>query len=172
MTAASLLDRRRLLVLRHAESRPSGPGEADFDRPLNEHGRRCMPAVGHKLLAENVVVDFILASTARRVAETLDLLLATWQWNGPFQREKQLYLASPETIMQNISAVVEESWQSIMLVGHNPGISQLASHLCGEAIELPTAGLAILDGPDSDWPTALRSTGWKLSAFWQPAATQ
>jgi phosphohistidine phosphatase len=169
MTTQHSQARRRLLLLRHAKSSWSEPNAADFDRPLNERGRNSAPTVGRKLREEKITVDWILASTARRVQETLELLLPAWGWSGQIHWDRQLYLASPETTLQNLSALAEEQWQTILVVGHNPGLSQLSAQLSGESIDLPTAGLAILNGPDMDWPTSLRNRHWHLTAFWQPA---
>jgi phosphohistidine phosphatase len=160
---------RRLIFLRHAKSSWSEPGMADFDRPLNHRGRESAPAMGKKLRDEQIAVDIILASTAARVRQTLDLLLPTWHWHGPIAWEKSLYLASPETIGRHIASL-DEQWHSAMIVGHNPGLSETVSQLTGRAIEMPTGAVAVLESSTQHipWPNALRATHWHLKAFWKP----
>ena len=168
VTTTAVLPQRRLLVLRHAKSSWSEPNAPDFDRPLNERGRENAPVLGRRMRSESIKADAIIASTARRVKETLELVLPAWKWSGDVHWERQLYLASSDTILKNVSALADDSWQSILVVGHNPGLSHLVSLLTGEAVELPTAALAIVDGPASDWLTALRTRDWRLTAFWKP----
>ena len=167
MTHSQHSYKRCLLVLRHAKSSWREPGMADFDRPLNHRGRDNAPDMGQKLRDEKISVDIILASTAARVRETLELLLPAWKWQGPITWEKSLYLASPETILKQLAAL-DDQWHSVMIVGHNPGLSQVAGQLLDKPIDLPTAGLMVLESSDIDWPTAVRSRHWHQREYWKP----
>lgn len=158
---------RHLLVLRHAKSSWAQPEQPDFERPLNDRGRAAANLIGHKLRDAEVSVDILLASTATRVRETLDILLPVWRWDGPIVWEKQLYLASPETIVDALSGLASD-WRSALVVGHNPGLSQLVSYLTEQEVEMPTAALAILSSDQADWPTALHKRPWRQLAFWKP----
>lgn len=158
---------RRLLVLRHAKSSWGEPEQPDIQRPLNERGRDAAKLMGHKLREEEISVDIVLASTATRVRQTLDILLPAWRWEGPIVWEKQLYLASAPTIMHELSSLASD-WRSVLVVGHNPGLSELVSHLTEEVVDMPTAALAILSSHQDEWPAALRHRPWKQLAFWKP----
>lgn len=158
---------RRLLVLRHAKSSWSKPEQPDIQRPLNDRGRAAAKLMGKKLRQEQVSVDILLASTATRVRETLDLLLPAWHWDGPIIWEKELYLASCETIIEQVAALTDE-WHRVLVVGHNPGLSELVSFLTEQPTDMPTAALAILSGDHGDWATALRHRPWRQLAFWKP----
>lgn len=158
---------RRLLVLRHAKSSWAEPQQPDIERPLNDRGRAAAKLIGHKLRDEEISVDILLASTATRVRETLDILLPAWRWDGPIVWQKQLYLASRQTILHEIGALADD-WRSVLVVGHNPGLSETVSYLTSEAVDMPTAALAILSSDQADWPTALRHRPWKQLAFWKP----
>jgi phosphohistidine phosphatase len=158
---------RQLVVLRHAKSSWSEPGMADVDRPLNDRGRANAALMGRKLRDERIAVDIILASTATRVRETLDLLLPAWKRQGPLSWEKCLYLATPETILHQLAAL-DNDWRSAMVVGHNPGLSELVEELTGDSIELPTAAIVVLQSSEEDWPAATRSRPWQQLAFWKP----
>lgn len=167
MTPSNTPRSRRLLVLRHAKSSWSQPGATDFQRPLNERGRAAASQMGNKLRAEQMQVDIILASTALRVRETLELLLPAWQHTGPVVWEEQLYHASPQTLTQHLSAL-DSSWSSALVVGHNPGLSEFVSQLTGSAVEMPTTSIAVLECKADDWPSALRLQEWTQLAFWKP----
>jgi phosphohistidine phosphatase len=156
-----------LLLLRHAKSSWAEPEQPDVERPLNDRGRAAAKLMGKKMRHEDVSVDILLASTATRVRETLDLLLPAWHWDGPIVWEKELYLASRETILELVAALADE-WQSVLVVGHNPGLSDLVGFLTEEATDMPTAALAILSSDQGDWPTALRHRPWQQLAFWKP----
>ena len=168
---------RQLLLLRHAKSSWAQPTVSDFERGLNERGRGAAPLMGRKLRQDQIAVDLILASTAQRVRETLDLLMAEWQLNCPIVWEKRLYLASAETIIASLSDL--DSWQNpsefslraitrVMVVGHNPGLSELACHLTGGSYDMPTAGLVFLEQAASSWWQGLRSRPWRESKYWKP----
>jgi phosphohistidine phosphatase len=167
MSDPSVPSSRQLLILRHAKSSWSDPGANDFERTLNHRGRMAAPQVGRKLRQEKIDVDIVLASSAVRVRETLELLLPAWQYDGPVSWEKQLYLASPETLGQQIAAL-HSNWNRAMIVGHNPGLSQLASLLTGTPVDMPTAALVHLECTAVDWPSAIRQRDWKQLAFWKP----
>lgn len=167
MNAPTELKPRRLLLLRHAKSSWSQPGTADFDRPLNDRGRSAAVQMGNKLRSEAVSVDLIFASTAQRVCETLDGLLPAWGWVGSVIWEKQLYLATPERLMTQLTAL-DADWSTVMVVGHNPGLSELAMHLAKTSFDMPTAAIVTLESPLMDWPAALRSGKWEVANYWKP----
>ena len=139
----------------------------DFDRPLNDRGRSSAQVMGHKLHSQKMFADVVLASTAARVRETLDLLLPAWKWNGPVLWEKSLYLASPETLLNHLAAL-DNTWHTAMIVGHNPGLSELVAQLSGNSTDLPTAAIVVLTNDQPDWTKALRTRPWHQQAYWTP----
>lgn len=163
----SIPSTRQLFVLRHAKSNWSDADASDFVRPLNQRGQTAAPLMGTKLRQNNQQVDVILASTAVRVRQTLDLLLPAWQYAGPVIWEKQLYLASPETLTHHLASLDKE-WTRVMIVGHNPGLSQLVGQLSGSHVDMPTAAIIQLECAATDWPTAMRERAWAQLAFWKP----
>lgn len=158
---------RNLLLLRHAKSSWSDPGLTDFQRTLNARGQRDAPLIGRQLRQENTQVDIILASTAQRVRETIGLLLDAWQFECPIVWEKQLYLATPDTLIHQLSTL-DDQWSRAMIVGHNPGLSDLAGLLTGNLFDMPTASLAMLSHPEQSWATAMRFRDWHQYAYWKP----
>jgi phosphohistidine phosphatase len=118
---------KRLTVLRHGDAAPALPGGEDFDRPLSPRGRRQARRVGHDFKARGLNFDLVLASTARRVRETLDGVAETYD-ALPIRFEEQLYLASERLLLDQIRATPDEV-VSLLIVGHNPGLERLVADL-------------------------------------------
>ncbi|MCR9271517.1 MULTISPECIES: SixA phosphatase family protein [Mameliella] len=112
---------KQLILIRHAKSDWSH-GLPDHDRPLNSRGRRAAPAIGDWLREKGFLPDDILCSTATRTRETLALLGA----KAPVRFEPALYHAAPETMLEILKTA---AGNSVMMLGHNPGIAALAEDL-------------------------------------------
>ena len=122
----------------------------------------------------------ILASTAQRVTETLDLLLDGWRKAVPVTRDRALYLASPKSLLTCLHNAAEKT-DKIMIIGHNPGIHEFAVHLSGEVADddahearrrlkdsYPTAALTVIRFPEAK---AWRDIAWgsgTLESFIKP----
>ena len=118
---------RQLTILRHGDAAPALPGGDDFDRPLSPRGREQARRVGQDFKARSLSFDLVLASTARRVRETLDGVAGTYG-ALPIRFEEQLYLASERFLLDQIRATPDEV-ASLLLVGHNPGLERLVADL-------------------------------------------
>jgi len=137
--------------MRHAKSSWDDMSLDDFDRPLNDRGREAAPDMARRYLAleRDWELDRIEASMARRAAETAQLFAAETgheiTWN------KDLYLASPAILLQTARAF-DEAESAVMIVAHNPGISDCAGRLSGEELgDLPTAFMAVIGFPVVKW---------------------
>jgi phosphohistidine phosphatase len=161
--------RRTILVMRHAKSSWADPGMQDFDRPLNKRGRHAAPRMGRKLLEEELHVDVILASTARRVQQTLELLVAAWGSRAPVLASRELYLASRETLLRQLRSL-DHDWRRVLLIAHNPGLEELLGSFTGREEHFPTAAIAWLesDGVGASWQEDLAARSWQMRAFWKP----
>lgn len=148
---------KTVLLLRHGKADPSERGGTDHDRPLNERGRRDVEKVGARLVERGITVDGIVSSTSVRTYGTATLLAHVIGHDPDAVRlEKRLYLAEPEeyknVLIETSQRVAGASgWGSILLVGHNPGMSQLASEWASDDIEMPTAALAHFQFSVDDW---------------------
>ena len=143
----------RLTLLRHAKSSWSNPGLPDHDRPLSKRGKRDAPMMGARLAARGARPSAILSSTARRalttarrVAEALGFPL------DEVRSSRSLYFAGTREILQFITEQPAE-WPEIIVVGHNPGFTDLSNLLLPELRldNLPTAGFVAMDFPVRDW---------------------
>lgn len=164
---------RRLILLRHAKSdRPAGV--PDRERPLNGRGRRAAPAVGAHLAGEGSAPDLALVSPARRTQETWEAVAAIL--GAPQARTvPEIYEAPWTDILAAVRAAPDEV-TTLMVVGHNPGVSDLAGTLAGEgprkalsrlAAEFPTAAYAVIDFDAQTW-AAIEPGQGRLERFVRP----
>ncbi len=120
---------RQLLLLRHAKSSWDDTAQSDHARPLNPRGRTAAAAMREVFRDLGLVPDVVLVSSARRTRQTLDAL-APWDETPIIEPMDGLYLATPAQILAIISGVAE-TVRSLMVVGHNPGLHELAMTLAG-----------------------------------------
>lgn len=143
---------KQLTLVRHAKSSWKDPTLDDFERPLNKRGQRDLPKMAKRLEKYSIVPDLILASGANRAITTAteihqQLNLIPEQ----LQTHPELYASCAETLMyllQNQS----DHLKSIMLVGHNPALHQLAELLTQNRLEkLPTAAVLHMHLSITQW---------------------
>ena len=158
---------RTLILMRHAKSDWSSPQQADHERPLNARGRRAALAMADHLIKQAIQVDVILVSSAVRAQQTIELMRGAWGQAAVLWTVPSLYLASPQEIARHIHGL-HDSWSRAMVVGHNPGISQLASQVGRREVELPTAAIALFRSDGETWANSLNSDGWEFEAIWKP----
>jgi len=154
---------KQLLLLRHAKSSWDDLSLADADRPLAPRGQKAAKRIRAHLRREGVVIDRVLCSPARRARETLDLVAPP----GEVVIEEELYGATSAGLLERVRRL-PEAVGTVMLIGHEPAIRELAVGLLEPDHELadrkfPTGGLATLTfaGP---W-SALAPEGARLAAF-------
>lgn len=158
---------RSLLLMRHAKSSWKQDGLTDFDRPLNDRGRRDAPVMAQRLAEFNLQPDLLICSTAVRAQETADLVIKSLSFTGPIRREERLYLAHPRTIISVVSQL-ETDVSRILLIAHNPGLEELTSALSGAPRHMPTAAIAFFELPIDDWDELPKLARAPLTDFWTP----
>ncbi|WP_350334860.1 SixA phosphatase family protein [Coralliovum pocilloporae] len=165
----------RLMLLRHAKSSWTGTTQTDFDRTLNERGRRSAALMGHHLSDHRLVPERILCSSAQRCRETLAGLLPYFSSAMDIDVSRPLYDAMDDDYIDHIHAFGGNA-RSLMLIGHNSATQDTALSLIGsgnpELIEqmnakFPTAGIAVIDFDKTAWSTITASSG-RLVAFFRP----
>jgi phosphohistidine phosphatase len=150
---------KTIFLLRHAKSSWREPDLDDHDRPLAGRGRRAAKAMGTHLEERAVRPSLILCSSARRTRETLDRLLPHLGPEPQVRIEREIYLASRGELLARLRRV-DDCEDSVLLIGHNPGIAELARGLVGdgpaETIQrmnrkFPTAAFAAFALPLHRW---------------------
>ena len=166
---------RSLTLLRHAKSSWDDESLDDFNRPLNDRGRRSAVAMGKHLAAKGARFDLILASPAQRVVETLDELSAGGWKAGDVEFDKAIYHASARDLLERVRSTADDIHR-LMLVGHNPVLGSLALQLTGEeddglraqlAENFPTGALAEIELGVDRWDEVRPQCG-QLKAFTVP----
>src|SRR5437868_2709399 len=116
---------KKLTLLRHAKSGWDAPVARDFDRPLNARGRKAARAMGREMRRLGLGFDRILASPALRVAETLTEVAQGYGGAVDTSFDATIYLAPVDTLLALVRAA-DDADARLLLVGHNPGMEQLA----------------------------------------------
>ena len=156
-----------LAVMRHAKSDWGQPGLSDFDRPLNERGRKAARRVGRELRRRRVRFDHVIASPAVRMRETLDELWRGYEAELEVSFEPRVYDASLATLVALVRAIPARV-HAPLLVGHNPGLHQLVLELTANDEEglrrqvedkLPTAAVALIELPALRWDETAAGSG-------------
>lgn len=148
-----------LILFRHAKSSWDNPDCADIDRPLNGRGRRAAPAMGKYLISAGLKPDLILCSPACRTRETAKLALEAMGCSTELRYVDGLYLADAA----RMASLIQETpvvLQKLMLIGHNPGLQDLALELVGKGpseligpleAKFPTGAIAVITLPCKAW---------------------
>jgi phosphohistidine phosphatase len=158
---------KTLLVLRHAKSSWDDPALDDHERPLNKRGQRDAPRMGELMRELGLLPDVVLSSDAVRARLTAEAVAATAHYAGEILPHPHLYMAGPADILSLLPTVPENA-ETVMVVGHNPGLEKLVEHLTGEWQDLPTAALAQIDLPIQQWRDLKLSTRGMLVGLWRP----
>ena len=166
---------RRLILLRHAKSDWTGIGLKDRDRALAARGRDSAPKIGAYMAHHALVPDLVLVSTATRARDTWGLVGEGFRKAPPVRYEERIYETGPKAIFDVIKAVGPEV-HVLLVVGHNPGLRDLAEFLIAAGDvdarqrlleKFPTAGLAVIDFPVDDWAKLHPKSG-RLDRFVAP----
>ena len=159
---------KTLTIFRHAKSSWDFPDLTDHDRPLNKRGERDAPVMAERLQTAGIRPSLILSSPAVRAWRTARILARHIGYPVEFlQREPGLYHAGVNKLL-DIIAVQDDGFNNIVIVGHNPGLSDLANELePGLTSNIPTAGFAALQIETDDWDLRRRGSV-KLMAFEYP----
>jgi phosphohistidine phosphatase len=170
---------RRLMLLRHAKTEANAPSGRDQDRGLDDRGRRDAAEIGGWIARHPPFPDLVMVSPAVRAHQTWDI---AWQAMKDFVPEPrvelvpELYGAGLSQLLQIVREASVADPRRLMLVGHNPGMHELALALSGSgdhvgrkalADNLPTSGLAVFDFAVDDWTDAAFRRG-RLVQFVSP----
>jgi len=157
---------KTLFLLRHAKSSWKEADIADFDRPLNERGRRAAPFMGRLLKERGFAPDLIISSPAKRARKTAKLVKAGGEYEAEIVFDDRIYEASASTLLY-VAGEIDDSIDSVMLVGHNPGMEGAVRVLTGRPEPMPTAAVAVIDLDIDTWKQIASGRG-TLHAIFRP----
>ncbi len=154
LSGKNSVEMKTLYIIRHAKSSWDDLDQSDFDRPLNERGKRDAPRMGKRLKEKEIHPDLIISSpakrawsTSKRIAEILKYL------EKNIKTEKDLYHADEETILESLRKV-NDNHNVVMLIGHNPGLTDFVNTLSGDETNIdniPTCGIIAFELKIDSW---------------------
>ncbi|MCX7877711.1 MAG: histidine phosphatase family protein [Ignavibacteria bacterium] len=148
---------KSVIFVRHAKSSWDDPSLDDEERPLNKRGKKSAPLMGKVLRSKNEFPEIIVTSQAKRAYDTA-LILAE-EIGYPVEKiitDKVLYMPSPENVLKVMEKYLI-SHKKIMLVSHNPGITEFVNLLTGAGIDnIPTCGIVRVDFNETDFQKGLK----------------
>lgn len=152
-----------LTLLRHAKSDWSDAVPRDFDRPLNDRGRRAARTMGAHMAAKGLAFDRVIASPAMRVIDTLEEVARGYGRSLQPVFDRRIYMASASALLDLVRETAGDV-RRLLIVGHNPGLEDLVLELAdGDPdspmrreveIKYPTATLAEIELEEPDWRDA------------------
>ncbi len=143
---------KQLLLVRHAKSSWADFSIKDFDRPLNDRGRKDAPVMAKRLLDKKIAIDAFISSPAKRARKTAEYFIAGYE-----QPKKEiifideLYLATP-SVFASIVGQVSDQYNTIAVFSHNNGITDYANTLTDTRIdEMPTCSIFAVKADVQSW---------------------
>jgi len=124
--------------------------------------------VGDLLRELRLLPDVIISSDAVRARLTAEAVAETARYAGKILFDPRLYLADPDSIVEVLQTVPDTKAETVMIVGHNPGLEGLIARVTGEHPDMPTAALAQIVLPIVRWRDLEVSTGGTLLALLRP----
>ncbi|MBN2003359.1 MAG: histidine phosphatase family protein [Anaerolineae bacterium] len=160
---------KTLLILRHAKSSWKDGSLADYERPLNKRGERDAPEAGYWLRKKDLTPELILCSPARRARQTAELAAEACGYEGEIVARQALYASGAGAYLDALHEL-DDAYQQVMVVGHNPDLEELLAMLTGSLEALPTAALAEVVLPIARWAALDEGVDGELRHLWTPRA--
>jgi phosphohistidine phosphatase len=157
---------KTLLIMRHGKSSWKDPNLADVERPLKKRGRKDSAHMGELLDNKKLKPDLILCSKAVRATQTAEIIEDKLDFEGKVEIVDALYMAELDTILQTLQALPD--LDRVMIIGHNPGLESLLQVLTKKIKSLPTAAVARIKLPISNWQELNMETTGELANLWLP----
>jgi phosphohistidine phosphatase len=151
---------KTLLLIRHAKASWKDEELTDLQRPLNNRGNRDAPFMGKLLREQRIQPDLIISSPALRAMTTARVMAGELMYeSSKIVTDESLY-NSDVSSMARITAQIDDSLKTVMIVGHNPEITLYANTLTNDSIQnIPTCGVACLQFQIDSWRALTRGSG-------------
>jgi phosphohistidine phosphatase len=152
---------RRLTLLRHAKTEPAHPGQEDWDRVLEAKGQKDAPEMGRRLRERKLKPDKIISSPAVRALTTASIIVRELGVSASsFVQDERVYLASPKALLQVVHELGGDV-KHLMVVGHNPGLTEFADRLSAERDidNMPTCAIYTIEFDITAWKDLAWNSG-------------
>ena len=158
---------KNLYLIRHAKSDWSDDSQSDFERGLNNRGKKAIFTMAEVLKEKSIMPDFILSSSAKRTSLTSEGLSKSIGYKGKIKYSDALYMAEPEEVLHMIQEI-KDKYDTVFIVGHNPETTELTELLVEEYIyNVPTLGIVALNVHSEHWRD-IKAENVKLDFFIYP----
>lgn len=145
---------KTLYIVRHAKSSWADPDQNDFERPLNDRGKRDAPRMGKRLKEKGIAPDVLITSPAKRAKSTAKRIAKVLEYpKEKIVSVRKLYHASEEEILTVVQSL-KEKHDHVMMVGHNPGLTDFVNALIDQSTDIdnmPTCGIVAVSFPATLW---------------------
>ncbi len=143
---------KRVVLLRHAKAEVDSPTFDDHDRALAARGHADADAMAEAMKSKKITAEIAWCSSAKRTLETWDHMAAIWGGQTQLFVKRDLYLSPPDVIMDFVQSTSDDL-SSVITIGHNPGMEELAMTLDGSWMppKFPTCAVAVFDFDVESW---------------------
>lgn len=158
---------KTLLLMRHGKSSWKDDNLSDHERPLKKRGRRDSKRIAQEIDKNDLYPHIILSSSAIRAKETAEIIIDTLDYENRIIISDQLYMAEPEDFIDVLSQLSDD-YDTVLVIGHNPGMEAFLQIIEGDIECLPTAGLGHLVLVLDRWQDISLETMGDLIGIWKP----
>jgi phosphohistidine phosphatase len=158
---------KTLLLMRHGKSSWKDDSLSDHERPLKKRGRQDAKRIAQEIDKNDLYPHIILSSSAARAKETVDVVVDTLEYENHIIFLDELYMAEPEDFIGVLRELSDDD-ETVLVVGHNPGLEAFLQIIDGEIESLPTAGLGHLVLALDSWQDISLDTMGDLIVLWKP----
>lgn len=142
---------KTLLLIRHAKSSWDNPAQSDFDRTLNERGKKDAPAMAERLYYRDIALDAIISSPAKRAKKTAEYFAKQYDLEDKIVFKTELYLADADTFFSVIEKT-NDKFDCIAIVSHNPGVTDFVNQLTIARVDnMPTCSIFAVELQSKHW---------------------
>ena len=157
---------KRLYLIRHAKSSWKDLSLDDFERPLNKRGKRDAPFMSELLKEKNIHPDIIFTSPALRAKSTAEIIAQKLNVLEKIRFDAKIYEAGSSTL-ESIITNIDDRYNTLFLVGHNPGLNMLAEYYVEFERNIPTCAVLEIGFETSNWRD-ISATNATLLSFEYP----
>lgn len=158
---------KQLLLMRHAKSSWRDKQLSDYERPLKRRGERAALQMGEHLQSQQIVPSHVISSAAARAQATAELVVSQFHDRPELKLREELYLALPKTIVRVIQET-DDRYESIMVVGHNPGLEELVFQWSAEFVDFTTCAIAHYEFNIDRWSEFKLKMVQPYTNLWKP----